>query len=109
AVSPASRPGRTVGADGLAESLYRTRRAFLQDRLGCDDAALRRAYPCVLEQPAFHHTRPQEFPDQIEELAVLDAMPEELHELPVIDRIKRSHNMMPLSRTQRRPIRKRSR
>src|SRR3954453_11756098 len=38
ALSPASHPGRSGVADGLAGWLYRTGTAFLQDRLGRDDA-----------------------------------------------------------------------
>jgi site-specific DNA recombinase len=55
---------------------------------GRDDPALWRAGARVLEQLPFHHARPEEAPDQVEEPPVLDASPQELRQLPVVDRVE---------------------
>ena len=52
------------------------------------DPALWGAALGVLEQLPFHDPGPEEFPDQVEELGVLDTPPEQLDEPPVVDRVE---------------------
>ena len=70
------------------------------------DPALRGTLGGIPEQLLFHHAGTEEFPDQIEELTILDTPPQYFEEHAVVDGVEGFDNLLPLSTTHSMTIRK---